>query len=590
MRPSIVVVLSALAFAAACKKGDVHHDNTSTTGADVDGGGADPDDGGLASEPSADASVTGDGGDWTGPKIAALESPTPIFSKMEWPAKDPSKASEDRRGTIRLGYLRKGAILPVKGEPTKSTSCAEGWYELLAGGYVCGKFVTTDLAHKELTKAPHVPFTDGPLPYEYGLNLTNGTPMYRRAPLRKERAEYERGLAIGRTKKKKDGDGDNGGAGSSSSGGGGGDTGGGGDDKPWFLKDHGGQRPQVTMDDLKGESQLIEQRMVRGFYLGLDKEIPAFSGRMWRTTRGMYVPRDHVLVHKPKTEFEGVWMNGASETRKLPLAWIVGVKGWKHDYDVDNKRMKRTDKLDRFTLMQLTGKREQLEGYGYHETSEGFWIRDADAAITRPGPPPKDLAQGEKWIDVNLSTQTVVAFEGDRPVFATIISSGRHNDEDTAKDHRTVQGSFRVTEKHIAATMEADTASDGPYKIEDVPWIMYFEGSYALHGAFWHSSFGKERSHGCVNMQPIDAKAVFAWTGPALPSGWHGVKGTDKNPGTRVVVHEDPKPKDEPGAPAASGSSPAKSAAKKPDKADKADKPDKPAKPDSKKSDDDDDG
>ncbi len=562
MRPSFVLLAPALALAAtagACKKADVHHDTTSTgasTGSAVDGGDG-ADDGGLASEPSADASTFGDGGDWTGIKVAALESPTPIFSKMEWPAKDPSKASEDRRGTVRLGYLRKGAILPVKGEPTKSTSCAEGWYELLAGGYVCGKFVTTDLTHKELGKAPHAPFTDGPLPYEYGLNLTNGTPMYRRAPLRRERAEYERGLAIGRKKKPKDGDAP---ASATSDV----DNGGGGDDKPWFLKDHGGQRPQVTMDDLKGESQLIDQRMVRGFYLGLDKEVSAFSGRMWRTTRGMFVPRDHVLVHKPKTEFEGVWMTAPSETRKLPLAWIVGTKGWKHDFDAPNQRMKRTDKLDRFTLVQLTGKRQQIDAYGYHETSEGYWIRDADAAITRPGPPPKELAPGEKWVDVNLSTQTLIAFEGDRPVFATIISSGRHNDDDKAKDHRTVQGSFRVAEKHIAATMEADTASDGPYKIEDVPWIMYFEGSYALHGAFWHSSFGKERSHGCVNMQPIDAKAMFAWTGPALPSGWHGVKSTDKNPGTRVVVHEDPKPKDEPGAAPAPSSAGKASAAKKP--------------------------
>jgi hypothetical protein len=572
MRGRLLVVVSLLAAAAACKKSEVHHDDTATSAASTDASAADLDDSGLtASEPSADASVAGDGGDWTGPKIAALESPTPIFSKMEWPAKDPSKASEDRRGTIRLGYLRKGAIMPVKGEPTKSTSCTEGWYELLAGGYVCGKFVTQDLNHKELAKAPHAPFTDGPLPYEYGLNLTNGTPMYRRPPLRKERAEYERGLALGKKRKPKEGADPGTGTGT-----GAGDDNGGTSDKPWFLKDHGGQRPQVTMDDLKGESQLIEQRMVRGFYLGLDKEVSAFSGRMWRTTRGMYVPRDHVLVHKPKTEFEGVWMSSPSETRKLPLAWIVGTKGWKLEFDDANKRMKRTDKLDRFTLVQLTGKRQQLEGYGYHETSEGFWIRDADAAITRPGPAPKDLAPGEKWIDVNLSTQSIVAFEGDRPVFATIISSGRHNDEDPAKDHRTVQGTFRITEKHIAATMEADTASDGPYKIEDVPWIMYFEGSYALHGAFWHSSFGKERSHGCVNMQPVDAKAVFGWTGPAVPAGWHGVKSTDKNPGTRVIVHEDPKPKDEPGAPAASAA--AKPTAKK-------SKPDAP-----KKSDSDDDG
>jgi hypothetical protein len=259
----------------------------------------------------------------------------------------------------------------------------------------------------------------------------------------------------------------------------------------------------------------------------------------------MYVPRDHILVHKPSTEFEGVWMNTATEQRHLPLAFIVGIRGWKYTWDEENKKMKRSDKVDRFTIAQLTGKAQQIEQYGYHETSDGWWVRDYDAAIVHTAPPPKDVAPGQKWIDVNLSEQTLTAYEGEKPVFATIISSGKHDDEDKTKDHRTVQGSFRIFEKHIAATMEADTASDGPYKIEDVPWIMYFEGSYALHGAFWHASFGHERSHGCVNMQPVDAKNLFAWTGPAVPPGWHGVKATDKNPGTRVFVHEDPKTEDE---------------------------------------------
>ena len=86
--------------------------------------------------------------------------------------------------------------------------------------------------------------------------------------------------------------------------------------------------------------------------------------------------------------------------------------------------------------------------------------------------------------------------------------------------------------------MDDDVASDGPYSIEDVPWIMYFKGSYALHGAFWHTNFGHERSHGCVNLTPLDAKHVFGWAGPKLPDGWHGVRATTENPGTRVIVHE----------------------------------------------------
>jgi hypothetical protein len=137
------------------------------------------------------------------PTLIATGFPTPVFSEMAWPAKDPTKASDDRQGVIRLGYLRRGATAPIKGEPVVKTSCPEGWYELVQGGFVCGKYATRDPNDKSLKNAPHAPFTEGPLPYEYGLNLTNGTPLYRRAPLRSERKEWEHGLQVGRKKKKK---------------------------------------------------------------------------------------------------------------------------------------------------------------------------------------------------------------------------------------------------------------------------------------------------------------------------------------------------------------------------------------------------
>jgi hypothetical protein len=200
--------------------------------------------------------------------------------------------------------------------------------------------------------------------------------------------------------------------------------------------------------------------------------------------------------------------------------------------------VKRGEHVDRFTIVQLTGKKEEIEQRTYYETDEGWWLRDFDGTITKPDPAPKDLKPGEKWIDVNLTRQTLVAFEGETPVFATLISSGRHDDTDKAKDHRTPTGSFAIREKHVSATMDDDSASDGPYSIEDVPWIMYFKGGIALHGAFWHARFGHERSHGCVNLQPIDARELFGWVGPVLPDGWHGVRAIESNPGTRVIVHE----------------------------------------------------
>lgn len=489
------------------------------------------------------------------PRVAALDFTTPVFNVMEWPPKDASKTSEERAGAVRLGYLRRGSVVAVKPKVTKKGNCTEGWYEIATGGFVCGKYVTTDLKSKELESAPHAPFTDRPLPYDYGLNLTNGTPLYRRRPLKKERKDLEKGLAVGKTKRDDKGEIVKTDQAPSPD----------GSATPWYLQDHKGERPKVTIEDIRTNEQggLVVVRMVRGFYLSLDQELSTQSGKFWRNTAGFLAPSDHMLVHKATTEFEGVEIGKEGEKRHLPLGWITSPKA-RHFFiteeDEKNGHARRGDPIDRFTIVQLTGKKKVVEDRNYYETEEGWYMRDVDGTFTRPGPPPKGLGDKEKWIDVNLSAQSLVAYEGDKPVYATIISSGRHNDEDKAKDHRTVQGEFRIREKHIAATMEDDGASDGPYSIQDVPWIMYFEGSYALHGAFWHSKFGHEKSHGCVNMTPFDAKHVFAWAGPNLPAGWHGVKSTKENPGTRVIVHEDPKD------PASTDK-----AAPRADKADKAD-------------------
>jgi hypothetical protein len=131
-------------------------------------------------------------------RVAALMSPAPVFSATEFPPKDPTRAADERVGVIRLGYLRKGQTVAVKPQMIKKSNCGEGWFELVEGGFICGKFATLDMSNKELKNAPHAPLADSPLPYAYGLNLTNGTPLYRRLPLLKERAEHETALQVGK--------------------------------------------------------------------------------------------------------------------------------------------------------------------------------------------------------------------------------------------------------------------------------------------------------------------------------------------------------------------------------------------------------
>jgi hypothetical protein len=77
---------------------------------------------------------------------------------------------------------------------------------------------------------------------------------------------------------------------------------------------------------------------------------------------------------------------------------------------------------------------------------------------------------------------------------------------------------------------------DHHYSIEAVPWVQYFEGDNALHGAFWHDHFGTPVSHGCVNLSPRDARHLFGWTKPSLPSGWSAILPTANDPATRVRV------------------------------------------------------
>jgi len=274
---------------------------------------------------------------------------------------------------------------------------------------------------------------------------------------------------------------------------------------------------------------------------------------------------ERIFVARPPTDFHGVWLGqeptkedldaqtpptvdaGVAPTprpgKKLdfPVAFILNWHSHKYTLSEDHKKATATDPIRRFAAVQLTGQDASLGGQHYLETADGWWMRESEGTVARTTAPPKDLLPKEKWIDVNLKTETLVAFEGDRPVFATLVSTGRMNDEDKEKDHRSKPGTFRIREKHVAATMDGDVASDGPYSIEDVPWIMYFNGSIALHGAFWHANFGHVQSHGCVNLSPMDARTLFGWTDPQLPTGWHGVEATADHPGTRVVVHDPPE-------------------------------------------------
>lgn len=117
----------------------------------------------------------------------------------------------------------------------------------------------------------------------------------------------------------------------------------------------------------------------------------------------------------------------------------------------------------------------------------------------RAGPEgrPVNVTTDERWIDVDLSSQTTYAMQGDQVVNSFLVSTGKYPTV-------TVQGVFRIYVKYERADM-----SGADYYLPGVPYVMYFYEGYGLHGTYWHTNFGHPMSHGCVNFSPQDAKWLF---------------------------------------------------------------------------------
>ncbi len=146
---------------------------------------------------------------------------------------------------------------------------------------------------------------------------------------------------------------------------------------------------------------------------------------------------------------------------------------------------------------------------------------------------PKDVTKAERWVDVDTERQTLVVYEGAKPIFATLVSTGL-----PSPMTETPKGEFRIWAKLATSDMNDTENEDAVhnYSIESVPWVMFFHESVALHAAFWHDRFGEKHSHGCVNLSPRDARTVFELLAPTLPSGYYAILSTAKNPGARVIV------------------------------------------------------
>ena len=137
----------------------------------------------------------------------------------------------------------------------------------------------------------------------------------------------------------------------------------------------------------------------------------------------------------------------------------------------------------------------------------------------------------ERWVEVDLSEQLAIAYEGTNPIKAFVISTGVGNSP-------TVTGTFRIWAKIAMQDMSGGSRAAGNYyHLKDVPNVQFFYRGFGFHGTYWHSNFGTPMSRGCVNMTQEDAKWLFEWTSPAVYDDDY-LFSTNANPGTLVMVHQ----------------------------------------------------
>ena len=332
----------------------------------------------TTNEATSGAGANGtDAGGYEGPWLGATVLQAPILSEME------SERSKDVK-VVRLGYLRYGSKVPVFAEPRKKANCPEGWYELFAGGFVCGKYATLDLEHPKFRTA-HAPDLDSALPYTYGANVANGTPLYRSVPSRAARLKYEPWLVPHKKPKPIDDDS------LAASGQGVADAGrpGGrerGRRRRYPLVAEGSPRGRRTASGHAGGLQEnegpISRRMVKGFFWSLDRQFPAGGTTWWRTVGGLVAPVERIFIAKPLTEYHGVWLGkdeGTYPTKnvlarridKLPVAFVMNGRGHRWTLDETHKHSTPIEgKLDHFQAVGLTGTTVNVAGYEFWETDE----------------------------------------------------------------------------------------------------------------------------------------------------------------------------------------------------------------------------
>ncbi len=211
------------------------------------------------------------------------------------------------------------------------------------------------------------------------------------------------------------------------------------------------------------------------------------------------------LKYQETARFRGVRLLNGLEN---PFGWVLGdlvtvpAPGAKQSMETGVVKF-------RYDLVNIFAQVRHSDGWIWYLVGPDQWIEQRSLAVAKLTEMPENVA-ARRWVGVDLYEQTLVAYDGTTPVFATLIASGLPGWD-------TNEGVFDIWARVERDGMSGATGAPDAYALESVPWVMYFDGGISLHGTYWHNGFGYRRSHGCVNLSISDAGFIFNWTGDQEP-------------------------------------------------------------------------
>jgi hypothetical protein len=158
--------------------------------------------------------------------------------------------------------------------------------------------------------------------------------------------------------------------------------------------------------------------------------------------------------------------------------------------------------IKRYEVVPIYSTATDADGWKWYMIGPNQWVEQRFLAVVEKVERPEGVSG--RWVAVDIYEQTLVAYEDDVPVYATLVSSG-------LPTHETPQGLFHVWASMPRDGMSGAAGAPSAYALQSVPWVMYFEGGFSLHGTYWHDLFGYRQSHGCVNLSISDAKWLYNW-------------------------------------------------------------------------------